>query len=217
MAKTLWHAALRDLGPVTVTVKHEAKKSKFSKPDAPKPDYVGLAIKGEDWGYNVENQRCADFFKGRAGTTICIQAEGSRDDATILLLGQPGSQVAQPPPRQPAPADQPAAQPKPPAQPLTQPSRGPAPHDTAAPHDSAMFKACREFVARNRVLTVVALEAAWHTKREFEAAKHAAMSDATFTAVFSSMLYGAAQAGYKGEQPGLPLDIKFKVEPEAGR
>ena len=101
MAKTLWHTSLKEMGPTTVTVKHERQKSKFSKPGQPKPDYVILTINGEDFGYNVENEACANFFTGKRGQTFAIQAEGSRDDAKIVFVGAPASQM-QPPPAQPA-------------------------------------------------------------------------------------------------------------------
>ena len=67
----------------------------------PKPDYVILTINGEDFGYNVENEACANFFTGKRGQTFAIQAEGSRDDAKIVFVGAPASQM-QPPPAQPA-------------------------------------------------------------------------------------------------------------------
>ena len=42
--KTMYHGELRDMGPVRVTVKSKVTPSKYSKPDAPKPDYSGRAL-----------------------------------------------------------------------------------------------------------------------------------------------------------------------------
>lgn len=118
MAKTLYHSQFRELGPTEVFVKSDVLKSKYSKPNAPKPDYIVLTINGEDFNYSSENQKCADFFKGHKGRTFTIQAEGGgkdkEDTAEIIYLGEPGTTVGQ--------------QPKPTSTPKTAPSpRAPAP------------------------------------------------------------------------------------------
>ena len=74
MARNLYHTALKEFGPVTITVGSERQKSKFSIPGAPKPDYVRLTIKGEEFSYTTENEACAAFFAGRKGQTITVVA-----------------------------------------------------------------------------------------------------------------------------------------------
>jgi hypothetical protein len=188
------------MGPVTVTVKRERQKSKFSKPNQPKPDYVVLVINQDEFGYNVENEKCAEFFRGRAGSTMTIIAEGRAEEATITHVGAPASQMQQPPP-----AQQPPAQRPPPAS--AQPH-----HPAASEQDGDMVKNAKHFIARNRVLTVMALEAMWHTKREFETAKQFELPDTMLPVIFNSMLFGASANGITAANVGLPLDLKFKSE-----
>lgn len=87
MAKTLYHSELAKLGDVLVTVTTDVQPSKYSKPGAPKPNWVGLRIDGEDRTYNIESDACEQFFAGRKGETLTVQAFGSRDAATIVESG----------------------------------------------------------------------------------------------------------------------------------
>ena len=194
MAKTLYHGGLRDQSPVTLTVKSGPMKSKFSKPNAPKPDYCILVIGGEEFSYALDSQQCANFITQHKGQTLTICAEGSREESTLTAVGAPGTQTL-------APKSEPAAQ---------TPPTPPRPAATAPQNGDQILDYARKFIARNRVLTVLALEAAWYTKMEFERAKQFEMDPQLFTAVYSTMLYGASQAGIKGENVGLPLDMNFK-------
>lgn len=93
MAKALWHSELVKISPVDVTVVSDILHSKHSTPKDPKPDYVTLQIDGGERYYNIENDDCASFFKGRKGQTLTLIAEGSREDARIVLKG--GGQTQQ--------------------------------------------------------------------------------------------------------------------------
>lgn len=105
MAKTLYHSAFRALGPVRVTVKSDVLQSKFSKPNAPKPDYVVLEIAGEEWNYSLENPNCGEAFEGQKGSTFTVVADGGgkgkEDSATVTCVGEAGVEEA---PERPAPA-----------------------------------------------------------------------------------------------------------------
>lgn len=201
----LYHSALVSMGLVTVSITTGPMKSKFSKPNAPKPDYCGMVINGEEFSYTIENPTIAAFITQHKGQTLSIVAEGSRDQATITAVGAPASQMQQPAPRQAPPAHQPPPQHQPQAQPSNDGDLGPAagqPKD--ATHD------LKHFMARNRVMAIMALEAAWLTKLEFEAAKKYEMTDEVFIAIYNSMLFGSNGAGFSGLNKGIPLDYKFK-------
>lgn len=100
MAKTLYHSVLKQQSPVRVTVKSDVLQSKFSKPNAPKPDYVILEIDGQDFNYSSENPDCAAFFVGQKGRTFTIIADGGgkgqEDTATITYVGEAADE-GQPP------------------------------------------------------------------------------------------------------------------------
>ena len=206
MAKTLWHSKLVQEGPTTILIKTGPIKSKFSKPDAPKPDFCGLVIQGEEFSYTIENQRIADFITAHKGQTLTVVAEGSRDQATLTAVGAPASQLEQPKPRQaaaphPAPQHQQAAE----------------QHEQSAPEPAArdQMHDLKHFMARNRVMAVLALEAAWLTKIEFENAKQFEMGESVFVAVYNSMLFGSNSAGFSGLNKGIATDYKFKsVQPQ---
>lgn len=119
MGKTMYHSELKAMGPVTVTIKKDPQKSKF----AGKPDFVVLEIAGEERLYNAENVDCAEFFRGNAGRTFAILAEGTKDDATIGYVGEAATE--------PEPEEQPPARStaKAPARP---PVRGKGPPPSAA-------------------------------------------------------------------------------------
>jgi len=126
MPKTLYHSALRALGPVRVTVKSDVLQSKFSKPNAPKPDYVVLEIAGDEWNYSLENPGCGDVFDGKKGETFTVVADGGgrgkEDTATVTYVGESAE-----------PSDNDGGEAPPPSRPAarqaTPARRGPAPHE----------------------------------------------------------------------------------------
>lgn len=129
MAKTLYHSELCTLGDVLVTVTSDVQPSKYSKPGAPKPNWVGLKIDGADRTYNIESPACEQFFDGMKGQTLRIQAFGARAEATIVEAGQP-SDAADQEPEPPAEA---------PGRPQT--SRKPVPAQTGFPAPSTPARA----------------------------------------------------------------------------
>lgn len=94
--KTMWHGELRDLGQVEVEVKQEARKSTYSG----KPDYVEMIVGGNLRQYQVEAPQCGEFFRGRVGQKILIEARESREAATIHLIAPAKGQTQQPAPQQ---------------------------------------------------------------------------------------------------------------------
>ena len=132
MAKTLFHSELVKMGPVKMTVKSDVLHSKYSKPNDPKPPYVILDIGGTERTYNCENPSCESFFSGAKNQVITIIAEGSREDATITLVGEelPRRQEPLPKERVPdfgaRPPVQPPQQQPPPARPIV---HGTVPND----------------------------------------------------------------------------------------
>lgn len=183
------------MGPVTVTIRTGPQKSKYSKPDAPKPDYCGLTIAGVEYSYSLDTQACAEFITQHKGQTLTVVAEGSKGEEKLVHVGAPATQMQQPPAQQPHPATPTHHAPPPPPEPKQ-------PKDETA--------ALKDFIARNRVLAVYALEAAFHTKREFETAKQWEMPDCTFTAIYTSCLFVSNQCGFGGSNSGIPRDAKFK-------
>lgn len=154
MAKTLYHSALRQLGPVRVTVKSDVLQSKFSKPGAPKPDYVILEISGEEWNYSLENPTCGGVFEGQKGNTFTVVADGGgrgkEDSATVTYVGEAVGEDGDTAPAAPARASAPARAAAPAA-----PRRGPKPHNTAVPpshpaHQPAPASAAPAAAARDK-------------------------------------------------------------------
>lgn len=112
MAKTLYHSELCTLGDVLVTVTTDVMSSKFSKPGAPKPNWVGLKIDGEERTYNLDSDACEAFFSGRKGQTLTIQAFGSKDEAVVVESGKPVPADHEPePPAFPSKTQAPVGQP----------------------------------------------------------------------------------------------------------
>lgn len=110
--KTLFHSELATLGPVRVMVKEERKASKYSKPDAPKPDYVTLVIGGKERFYTCENEACAEFFADQRGRTFTLVAEGSREEATLTYVGEASQEQAPATAARPPVSRPPAAKPQ---------------------------------------------------------------------------------------------------------
>lgn len=118
----MWHSELVKLSPIKINIKSDVLESKYSKPNDPKPPYVVLEIDGGERSYNCENNDCAAFFDNRKGQTISICAEGSREDARIVLVGE----EVRPPVSRPAasaPAARPAAN-----VPVSRPAHAPTEH-----------------------------------------------------------------------------------------
>ncbi len=139
--KSLYHSEMSQMGPIKVTVMSDVLHSKH----AGKPDYVTLKIDNFDRYYNVENESCAAFFAGRKGQTISIVAEGSREEASITLVGQP---IGAPQPDR-APARQQAAE-RPAARPDTQQNRNRTPMGPTV--GMAINNACANITAQGRPL-----------------------------------------------------------------
>jgi len=191
------------MGPVQVVVKSARLKSKFSKPEAPKPDYVNLVINGEEFSYASENEACANFWTPYVGKTITVQADGSRETATIICLGQPASQLQ--PPAAATAQPQPAAAPAAPA-----PQPAPRAASASAPTGRDMGSEFRHFVARNRAMAITSLQAAVSVKQEYEENFRVIMPEPLLVAVYNSMLFGSSNAGYLASNLDMPLDAKFK-------
>ena len=145
MAKTLYHSAFRRIGPVRVTVKSDVLQSKFSKPNAPKPDYVVLEIASEEWNYSLENPTCGKCFEGQKGNTFTVIADGGgkgkEDTATVTYVGEAAGDdgdVAPTAPTAPARSVPRAAAPK-----------GITPHNTSVPtgHPTHVAPAARPAAA----------------------------------------------------------------------
>jgi hypothetical protein len=215
--KTIYHGALRDLGPVTVTVLSEPKASTKQKGKF----YVELQLEGKTRYYNPENQQCQDFFKGRKGQTIAIVAEGTREEATISAVGQPASTL---PPKQPAPPPQPPSRPR-----ATRPAVGspeeqfPEQHqpppstelrtqrtpEQQAAEEQKDLKQAKRFLAKNATLARLALKKLLDLKREYEQATKELMPDAVAASVYGTLLHGAAKQEIPG--PNMPLDLHIPL------
>ena len=208
MAKTAYHSELVSLSPIKITVNSGVIESTKKKGTF----YVKATINGEERYINPENDGIMDFFDAHNGQTVTIVAAGRDKDATITLVGEelprrqepaqrPAAAPQNPPARQPAPAPAPSRQ-----------AAKPEPQRPAAEQHGDTVTNAKHFIARNRVLAVMALEAAWFTKMEFESAKKFEMPSDIFTAVFNTMLFGASANGFTASSTGLPMDMRFKIE-----
>jgi hypothetical protein len=65
-----------------------------------------MLVMGEEKNYNVENPNCGNALRGRVGQSITIVASGSRDDATIQLVGNAPAQAHNSPPQGAPPQSQ---------------------------------------------------------------------------------------------------------------
>lgn len=96
--KTLYHGEFRELsaaGPVRVSVKTGPMPSTKKKGEF----YVELEIDGHQRYLHPENDACLQFWEGRKGTEVFVMAEGTRDEARYIEVGQPGSATPAPQPR----------------------------------------------------------------------------------------------------------------------
>ena len=203
MAKQIWHSELKSLGPVRVTIKSDILKSKWSKPNDPKPDFVVLDVNGEQRNYTLENPSCGDVFRNRKEQTISIIAEGSGESATITYVGQSGAQTPLPAHRQTNQAP-PAHQPPPATQ------QG---HDSAKAATNHV-KAIRDavnFVGKNRVFGLIAMRATLSFKLDIEMYcaglpdgdpnKNFKVDDALFSNMFNCCCYGGGSRGIPDSLP----------------
>lgn len=196
------------MGPTQITVKSERQKSKFNG----KPDYFTLAINGEDFYYSVDSEACAKTLAGRVGQTFTVQAQGGKGAEELVYVGQPGTQVQQPPPHQEAPAASYGGLPAPAAQPQQPPPATNAPDPV---------RAATNFIGRNRAFNSIALRATFSLVDEVEAARREQLKDANWqmhptlvTAIFTAHLYGAERQGIPGQH--MPMDITFTKDSKKG-
>lgn len=107
--KTLYHSELSKLGKIEVVVKTDVMKSKFKSKTGEDQFYVILELDGNERSYNCENDACKEFFESiPKGTTLTIEADGSREDATIESDydgPRADEQAPQAPPARPAAPD----------------------------------------------------------------------------------------------------------------
>lgn len=100
MKKTLYHSELAGRGQIPLFVVSGPHPSKF----AGKPPYFVVNDGGMERQYTTENQNCSNALAGVVGQQVLIQASGTRDAATIVILqSQPGQapQPTQAAPQQP--------------------------------------------------------------------------------------------------------------------
>jgi len=190
MAKQLFHKELRDMSPISVTVKAERQKSTYSKPNAPKPDYVTLMVNGEERYYTTENEACAQFFNGKHGQTFTVVAEGSREDATITCVGQSAATLQQPAARQPT----------------TNPTPPQAPPETKAVNHE---KEAGMYIAHRLAGQKLTLRATMALAKEFEAAYGMTLSDDWLQSINSTLFIAGDRAGMFAN---LPVTVKFPVK-----
>lgn len=80
---TLYHSELVQMGPIRVKIKSDVTASKFDG----KPNYVIMEIDGQKRNYNCENPDCEDALDKMSGRTVMLEATGSREEASIKILG----------------------------------------------------------------------------------------------------------------------------------
>lgn len=192
--------------PLQVLVTTDRLKSKYSKPNAPKPDWIGIRVGTDEYSYTTENEKCAVALTGLKGQTVTIIASGREADANIVVMRQ-GSAVEQPPQHkeQPQQSSQQRQTQEPPPE-----NTGPDP-----------VKAAEVHIARNRVLSAIALRATYTLVKECEEWHRAKYGDAGFmvhpsvvACIYTSQLYGADRNGIPG--PNMPFDTGFKPKSEKG-
>lgn len=215
--KTLWHGELRDMGQVEVLVKAEARKSSYSG----KPDYVELMIGGHLRQYQVENPSCGDFFRGKAGQSILIEARDSRETASIHLMAPARGQQAPPPQQQQQPPQQPAQPTN--VRPQNSPTTNQPPASTAPPKETAKKKTAEELAAeqlhQKKEAVLNAMKAANRRANGFEIAMKAvdflaerrqksgrAMTPEQFQGTATSIFISMERAGLVDALPVGELD-----------
>lgn len=223
--KTLWHGELRDMGQIEVLVKSEAKKSKYG---ADKNDYVDLVIGGHPRQYMVESPQCGEFFRGKVGQSILIEARDSREQATIHAMA-PARGQQQPtnvaPKTSPTTSQPPAdTRPAPPAnQPQPEggyhgepPPKKKTPEELAAEHFAAQKESVTsalKFANRKINAFEIAMRAVDHlAERRAKAGR--AITPEHFQGIVTSIFIAMDRAGQTDTLPTGDLD-KYLPEPKA--
>ena len=196
--KNLYHSDFAAMGAVTVAIKSAVLKSKFPKDSMPNK-YIDLMIGGQEYAHTLENESCVAFWtQFRAGTTVTVEATGSREEAAFVLVSGTA-------PQQPAQPHQPVQ----PAQPRNQQTtRPPAAVDPVI--------AMKKFVARNLSLGTIALQAVETKRIEFENVFGRPMPELLQNSLFTSLLYGASAQGITDVAP-LELHLKPVVVAGGGQ
>ena len=145
--KGLYHSEAVQISPIKCTVKSDVLRSKYEG----KPDYVILFIDGNERNYAIENPDCAAALKGMKNKNTMLEFTGSRDDASIRVLGAGATQ------QQPPIAADPGPEPNEPPDFRNQPQqqRTPAPRQEplpAAEQEAARMAAMRERARKLREL-----------------------------------------------------------------
>jgi len=182
------------MGPVFVTVKSDVLESQFKKGQY----YVVLDIDGVERTYNIENDNCMTAFDGQKGASFTIEAQGSRDEATVEYIGdEPPAQEQQqqrPPPRGNAP-------------PQSRPAQRPAPqtnaHRPANPPqrdnggEVATWSRAKVTVARRLSLMKVTLNAALSLAEDWKAWTGNAMESDLFQSLHAQLFIASERAMVK--------------------
>ena len=217
----MWHSELVQMNQVEVEVKQDARKSKYG---ADKPDYVELIIGGNLRQYQVESPQCGEFFKGRVGQKILIEARDSREQASIHLMGPPKGQTQQSAPQQPTnvrPQNAPTTN-QPPAdtRQASAPTSAPAPTKTAeqiAAEALAVKKdavlAAMKFANKKSNAFEIAMKAVDHlAERRAKAGR--AITPEQFQGIVTSIFIAMDRAGQTDTLPTGDLD-KYLPEPKS--
>ncbi len=192
-AKTLFHGALADMGPVRVTV-----GGVMEKPG--KPDLIELEIKGEKFHYVAEIPECSKFFRGHTGQTFHVQAEGKLREAKLVYVGQPGTSVPPPPAKQ---AEKEVAQAveKIVSAVTTLNGASGVMVRGGTPEEEKALRGAKEFVQRNATLAKVALRKFAELYRDYAVVEKGPMPDALCAPLFGTLLYGASGGGFVSHLP----------------
>lgn len=202
--KTLYHGEFREMGPVKVLVKTEPLESKFKKGTY----FVELSIDGETRNLNPENDACLEFFRGRKGQTITVVAEGSREEATIVLVGEAVGARKTAQPARKAPEDKPQEK-------QASAPRGQAPAPDQSSDALVALANARRFVGKNRTLVLIGLKAAMSVAKIYDEVYKERMPDALLVATFSAMLFGSSGAGIQLHLPNkIDYNTLLPIPPE---
>lgn len=188
----IFHKTLVESSPTRITVDGPPrkvaalKKARFGLVD------ITVHSKSEgdtEMSYWCENAECRDFFNGKRGQTFTITAEGNKEEAVIIYVGESGNRQADPPQQQQRGGRQ---QQRPPA--------------NGKPPVDRVFQA-KVFMARRVSLMKITLRATLKLVEDAKAGGHE-MTPEMVQAVNSSLFITADRAGI-GD--ALPLNIDFKT------
>jgi hypothetical protein len=79
--KTLYQSELIKLGLVAAKILSEPQDSQFPG----KPRWVAMEVNGEERYYNCESVACEDALRGLKGQVVSLEAQGTREDATLNI------------------------------------------------------------------------------------------------------------------------------------